>query len=113
MPTEKTRITQWNGEEIIRKIERDTKESIDEVNDEAANIARSSHWWKNRTGNLEARIITEPASKIGNRILGAFGTGQDKGFYGLILERKHAFLRPAADIAYHTLKQRIKDKRHA
>jgi hypothetical protein len=104
----------WNGDTIVQRVAEAARMAIDETLDEADADASSSHWWRNRTGNLEVNIVTERARRFGYHIRGRFGTtysgvkGHRSGFYGLFLEYRTPFLRPAADRAFPTLAAKIR-----
>lgn len=104
------RITEWNGPEIARKIKRASVEAIDEVLEETDRDASASHWWQSDSGNLQEQIITEAAEEIPSGARGRFGTTRHRGFYGLILERRQPFLRPAADRNFPHLAAAIKKR---
>lgn len=104
---------EWNGDKLIERLEQAATESVDEVLQECAADAEASHWWLARKGDdgLEGQIITEAASSDGTSISGRFGTTQrSNGFYGLFLEYRTPFLRPAADRHFPTLPSRIRGK---
>lgn len=103
-------LIEWNGEEVIKDLMEATRQSIDEITEEAAQDAADNHWWQNRSGNLELQIMNEPAQEVHGHLTGKFGVTKGKGFYGLFLERRNSFLRPAADRLFPTLPKRIKDK---
>jgi hypothetical protein len=101
----------WLGEEVMAKIVVATKESIDKTTEAAAKDAQESHWWQKRTGNLERNTFAEPAqvSVVKGEIRGRFGSSmRAEGFYGLFLERREPWLRPAADRHFRELKLRLK-----
>jgi hypothetical protein len=102
------RITKWNGPEIARKLLEDAREAIDETTEEAARQAAASA--PHRTGRLAEETISEPAVIEGDKARGKFGSTQRRGFYGLFLERRQPFLRPAADATFPTLARRIKGR---
>lgn len=87
----------WKGPQVLASVQRATVAAVDETTKEAAQGASASHWWQSRSGLLEANIESEPAERKGRRVSGKFGTTQRQGFYGLFLERRTPFLRPAAD----------------
>lgn len=102
----------WRGKQVAEKVMRAAQEAVDDVTEEAAKDAAASHWWGARTGTLTANIVNEPAKRRGNLITGRFGSTQTQGFYGLFLERRSPFLRPAADRTFSTLARRIKARLH-
>lgn len=91
------RIKEWNGPEIAAKVKRASIDAIDELTERMDEDASGSHWWQSRTGRLESQIITEKAVATPTGAKGRFGTTEHQGFYGLILERRFPFLRPAFD----------------
>lgn len=100
----------WRGPEVLAAVREATREAIDETTEEAAKDAAASHWWRNRSGLLEANIEHEPADRFGRTVRGRFGTTRRQGFYGLFLERRTPFLRPAADRNFPRLAQRIRGR---
>jgi hypothetical protein len=104
----------WNGDAVLARVTEAARVSIDETLREADLDATASHWWRNRTGNLELNIVTEPAKIVGPVISGRFGytysgkKGVRSGFYGLFLEMKMPVLRPAADRTFPTLAAKIR-----
>jgi hypothetical protein len=105
----------WRGDEIIAAVEHAAIAAVNEVVDEAADDARSSHTWLNRTGQLEEEIVAEHDVVLGDgNPLARFGTTRRRGFYGLfhelgtVNEFARPFLRPAADRAFPTLAAKIR-----
>jgi hypothetical protein len=101
------RVT-WRGKAITAAVVAASKAAIDETTEQAAEAARASHGWSNRTGQLEGEVVSEPAQRVGGETVGKFGSTMRRGFYGLFLERRTPFLRPAADQTFRTLAGRIK-----
>jgi hypothetical protein len=101
-------VTDWRGEQILARVARASAEAIDQTTEEAAQDAAASHWWRSRSGQLEAEIISEPAEHHGDVVVGRFGSTRGPGFYGLILEHRTPFLRPAADRNFPKLAARIR-----
>lgn len=103
-------VVHWRGDEVAKRVRAAALAAIDETLEQAAQDARDNHWWRNRSGSLEGNIVVEPAKPDGRgRVSGRFGTSlRREGFYGLFLERKHAFLRPAADREFPQLGRRIR-----
>lgn len=103
---------EWNGDNLLERVAEAARKSINETLTEADADASASHWWLNRTGNLEENIVTEDARVEGSRVIGRFGTttmrrGRRTGWYGLFLEYQTPFLRPAADRVFPTLAAKI------
>lgn len=104
----------WDGERLLARVREATRQGINDTTAEAARVAQTGHWWNNRTGNLERNVITERAHRFGKRIVGRFGAtysgqkGVRSGFYGLFLEMKIPWLRPAADEVFPTLAANIR-----
>jgi hypothetical protein len=99
-----TRV-EWLGDLLAEEAIVKCKEAIDHCTKAAAEDAAANHWWSERTGDLSANTIAEPAkvTKEGT-ISGRFGSSmRAQGFYGLFLERKTPWLRPAADRHFHEL----------
>lgn len=106
---------EWYGDAIREEIVVAARHSIDETTDEAAHIAATEHGWVSRSGNLEKQTISERAVVKGPFITGRFGATYDdgmkgirSGFYGLFLEYRRPWLRPAADRTFPLLAQRIR-----
>lgn len=112
---------EWLGKELKSKIEAAEKAALDATTEAAAKRAEENHWWRNRTGNLEANIESVPATmNDAGQLEGKFGvTGPSSptwiekegksGFYGLFLERRTPFLLPAYDEEFPELPRRIKE----
>jgi hypothetical protein len=100
----------WKGPQIKARVERATLQAIDDCTEAAAKDAQTSHWWRNRSGDLQGNIIAETAKVMPNgHRRGRFGSSLRKGgFYGLFLERKRPFLRPAADREFPKLARTIR-----
>lgn len=100
----------WNGDKVRRRVNLAAKDAIDETLEQAAKDAQGNHWWANRSGSLEGNIVVEPATvDARGQVSGRFGTSLRRaGFYGLFLERKTPFLRPAADREFPHLGRRIR-----
>lgn len=100
---------EWLGEIVQARIVAATMAAIDETTHAAAEDAKTNHWWSNRTGSLEANTFNAPAVIDGPRIVGKFGSSMRReGFYGLFLERRTPWLRPAADRHFHELPLKIR-----
>jgi hypothetical protein len=86
--------------------------AIDETTKAAAEDARKTHWWGNRSGSLERNTFNEPAVLTPEgTVRGRFGSSMRmEGFYGLFLERKTPWLRPAADRHFKNLKHALRGK---
>lgn len=103
-----TRV-EWLGNWVEAKVVAATKAAIDETTNAAAEDAKEHHWYANRTGSLEKNTFAAPAVIEGPRIVGKFGSSMRReGFYGLFLERRTPWLRPAADRHFHELPVRIR-----
>lgn len=102
------RITSWNGPQVTRKLLEAAREAIDETTQDAGRQAAASV--EHRTGRLAEETISEPAVIEGGRARGKFGSTQRRGFYGLFVERRQPYLRPAADISFPTLARRIRER---
>lgn len=103
----------WHGKAVVARVLAASLEAIDDVTEQAAQDAQQNHWWRSRRGQagLEGEIVVEPASLVDGRPTGRFGTGLRRdGFYGLFLEQREPFLRPAADRAFPTLAKRIRKR---
>jgi hypothetical protein len=102
----------WLGPEIMAKVTAAAIHAIDETTEAAAEDAKANHWWSERTGNLERNTFAEPAHFDGANVTGRFGSSmRAQGFYGLFLERKTPWLRPAADRHFRNLKSRLRGLR--
>ena len=116
---------EWNGDELVRRLAEASRASIDETLHETDDVATASHWWHRRTGLLERKIEIDPAtiSADGLHITGAVGVKVPPGagrkgvrfnpFYGLFLEIKLPWLRPAADITFPRLAEKIRRRLNA
>lgn len=102
------RVVRWNGPRIAARVASAAAAAIDETTALAARDAAATHWWRGRRGQLERHIVSEPARREGARITGRFGASRKGGFYGLFLERRTPFLRPAADRQFGQLVARIR-----
>jgi hypothetical protein len=99
----------WLGPKVLLDVMQATKAAIDETTDHAAKDASANHWWGERRGNLQSQVVNEPARPVGKlRLKGKFGTTADAGFYGLFLELRTPFLRPAADRHFRMLAHNIR-----
>ncbi|MEQ8834275.1 MAG: hypothetical protein RIB67_07495 [Miltoncostaeaceae bacterium] len=90
----------WRGRELVARLTSAALAAATETVRAAAEDARSSHWWRSRSGRLQSNITAEPARIVKGSpgvISARFGTTQRQGFYGLFLERRTPFMRPAAD----------------
>lgn len=108
---------EWHGDELAERVRRAAAAAIDDTTAATDDQATAAHEFRNETGNLERRIITEPARDEGAEIVGKVGIeyahGEKEvrdGFYGLFVETHRPFLRPAADAMFPTLARRIKEK---
>lgn len=96
----------WRGKQVAESVMRAAHEAVDEITAAAAQDASSGA--PRRYGQLASEVISEPAERQGNVIVGKFGSTKHRGFYGLILERRgRPFLRPAADRHFSNLGRRI------
>jgi hypothetical protein len=104
----------WNGDAILAEVAEAARAAIDETTQAVDDDATTSHWWRNRSGYLQRKIVTEDAVINGHRVRGSVGAtysgtkGVRSAFYGLFLEYKLPWLRPAADRNFHTLADRIR-----
>jgi len=101
----------WLGDLIVEETIAKAKESIDLVTKAAAEDAATNHWWSNRTEDLAKNTISEPAefNPTELTVSGRFGSSmRAEGFYGLFLERKTAWLRPAGDRHFRELRGVLK-----
>lgn len=98
----------WNGDAVIERVRKAAVTAVNETVDEAADDARVSHWWRNRTGQLEEELVSEHAKPGDANPTAKFGTTQRRGFYGLFHEYQTPFLRPAADRHFGGLASKIR-----
>jgi hypothetical protein len=104
----------WRGAELVARMRTASRLAVNEAVDAAADDARASHEWVNRTGQLEEEIVTEHASPRARNPVARFGTTRRRGFYGLfheegtVSEYARPFLRPAADRHFPSLAERIR-----
>jgi hypothetical protein len=115
---------EWNGDAIEARVDRAVRAGIDDTTQDIDDDATVSHWWENRdlkryktpAGFLEREIVTTPSFVDGDRIVGRVGvrySGEPKvktAFYGLFLEYKQPWLRPAFDRQAHRLAMHIRDR---
>jgi hypothetical protein len=105
--------TTWNGDRLIRRMERAARDAVNETVDAARDDALASHEWQNRTGQLEEELISVHASAGDENPTASFGTTRRRGFVGLFHEEgtvhefARPFLRPAADRVFPGLRGRI------
>jgi hypothetical protein len=104
------RITKWYADRVLAKVNRATLAGIDDTLEKSVEDAKANHWWQSREGTLEANIVREPAQRTSRGARGEFGTTSRQAFYGLFLERRMPFLRPAADRTFPLLKKAIQDR---
>jgi hypothetical protein len=99
----------WQGEVILRRIERACREAIDEVTGAASAVAKQLV--HRDTGALQKSIGRVKAEVQGDQIVGAFGSLDDPGYaiWQEYLPEPHgkAYLRPAADQEFPKLGARI------
>jgi hypothetical protein len=104
----------WRGDELIARVRNAARAAVNETVDEAAEDARVSHEWQNRTLQLEEEIVSEHADPADPNPTASFGTTRRRGFYGLFHEEgtvhefERPFLRPAADRHFYSLAHRIR-----
>lgn len=95
---------EWNGDKLVALLQEAAVAGVNDTVDRAAEEARGSHEWLNRTGQLEEEIVTEHAKPGTLQPTASFGTTRGRGFYGLFHEEgtshefARPFLRPAADV---------------
>lgn len=99
---------EWRGKQVAARVRAATEQAVTDTVQAAANDARATHWWGNRRGQLAGEVVAEPARTIGSRTTGRFGSTRTRGFYGLILEYRTPWLRPAADRNFPDLAGRIR-----
>jgi hypothetical protein len=102
----------WLGDLIAEEATAACKVAIDEVTKAAAEDAQKNHWWSNRSGDLERNTFSEPATLTPEgTVRGRFGSSlRREGFYGLFLERKTPWLRPAADRNFKNLRRVLRGR---
>ena len=106
----------WDGEQVLARVREAARLAINDVMADADADASASHFWKNRTGMLESRILTEDATIVDGNPTGRFGTTKQLGFHGLFHEEgtvnefARPFLRPAADRTFPTLATKIRER---
>ena len=105
---------EWKGDQIKRRVRAAATAAVNETVDAAADNARVSHEWVNRTGQLEEEIVAEHADAADPNPTASFGTTRRRGFFGLFHEEgtvhefARPFLRPAADRQFPSLAERIR-----
>lgn len=99
----------WLGDEVKARMVEKALAAVSLTTKAAADEARQNHWWSSRTGNLEGNVISTPAVIEAGLVKSKFGaTLRREGFYGLFLERRIPWLRPAADRVFPTLKATLR-----
>lgn len=103
----------WRGREIKARAVRAAKIGIDETMADCVEDAKTYHPWQNVTGLLEGSIQMRPAQEEGHRVVGRWGSfSVEYAIYqelGTIYMAPNPFLRPAADMWYPELADRIRD----
>jgi hypothetical protein len=102
----------WQGRQVQARVIKAAKEGIDATMAAAAIHAKQHHPWTFRTGTLEGSIaIAEYAHEEGGLIVGLWGSLDV--VYAKWLElgtgrmAAYPYLRPAADVEYPKLAERI------
>ena len=117
----------WDGDAILRRIERETVQAVSETLTAAVDDAKTTHPWhedpKPRTLKSGRRVDTHLQRQIkrgrvvitaDGHVTGSFGYTRRVGFVGLFHEEgtahEHAFptIRPAADRNFPTFPDRLK-----
>jgi HK97 gp10 family phage protein len=104
--------TTWNAGAVEDHIRDAVRRAIDETTAACVARAKSNHPWKNRTGTLEGSIQMRPAQAGPEGIRGEWGSYNVR--YALFQEigtsrmRARPYLRPAAQIEYPRLPDRIR-----
>lgn len=96
----------WEGDEVVEKIEQATRLAIDQTTGAAVIQAKNNHPWQNRTGTLEGSYEMRPAVSDGKTVKGKWGSFDVK--YAAPVEKDFPALRPAADVEYPKLAERIR-----
>lgn len=103
-------VTKWYADELKKKVRVASVLAINDVTSDARDDAKESHNWRSQSGRLEANIVNEPAQPTLTGARGRFGTTQRQGFYGLFMERRYPFLRPAADRNFTKIAGAIRER---
>ena len=106
---------EWKGKEVEDRLVKALIGGVDETMSCASIHAKNHHPWSNRTGILEGSIrpIVQ-AHEQGGNVVGIWGSVDVK--YAVYLElgtvkmRAFPYLRPAADVEYANLKERIRKR---
>ena len=61
---------EWEGEELLAKVERAAKLGVDQTTAACVQHAKSNHPWQNVTGTLEGSIQMRPAERRDDREAG-------------------------------------------
>lgn len=102
-------LIRWRGPEIEAKLTRSIPDAINETTRDAADQAQTSHWWKSH-GHLEPNTVHEDATRTGaHEWTGRFGA-RSHVYWGLFLEYRQPWLRPAADSTFHQLADRLRGR---
>lgn len=101
----------FHGKEVASHVISEARFAVEETLHEAAEEAKRSHWWtKRRAAGLETQIQVGPIEHVGSVIRGTFGATKGQGFYGLFLERRVPYLRPAADATFPKLAVKLRNR---
>jgi hypothetical protein len=103
----------WEGDDLVDAVEQAAIIGVDRTLEAAVAHAKANHEWKNRTGRAEASIQNVPARRVGDEIVGQFGSyGVDYFRYlelGTSKMEAMPCLRPAEDATFHLLDDFIDD----
>lgn len=117
MPSRRrSRITEWNGPQVVDRVLDATAAAIDTVTAAAVTQAKANVAY--RGGRLRRHLKALPAirTEIGNEVIGLWGVldANREAFYAWLVEHggsrspAQPFLRPAADSSYLRLAAEIR-----
>lgn len=103
---------EWKGKQVMDKLTAATAKGVDQTTAACVVEAKTNHEFVNRTSTLEGSIQMRPATIELTKVIGRWGSFSVH--YAIFIEAgtsRHApmpFLRPAADVEYPRLAERIK-----
>ena len=102
-------LVKWNGDQIVKQIDRRVVKAIDAKLSEAVISAKKNHpGWKNRTGTAEGSVrVVQWARVKGNVIFGSWGSVGVKYVLSLELYRGSFLRRAAARVYGHGKRVRL------
>lgn len=100
----------WRGDQVKQVALGNARRAIDETTAACVHGAKSDHRWQNRTGTLEGSLQMRPATIVGSRVRGRWGSFDVN--YAIYLELRwggrYRYLFPQADLHYPRLAARLR-----